>query len=370
MKNYKLKNEKSQVKVEKELKKKFLPKKQDSILLSQSYARLSCSYYNDGDIYKSDKYLKKADRVSECGTLLEFGRTSEDEYKLHNANFCRDRLCPMCSWRRSYKIFGQISKIMDVIDHDYRFLFLTLTVPNCYGWELAKKIDKMQKAFTRFSDRNKLFKKSVCGYFKALEITHDTEPLVTAKRYKKSPSYYHNFGLCVGDVNPNYNTYHPHFHCILAVEPSYFQKNYISHDTWLSMWQSAMQDYSITQVDIRICKPKGKLSSAETSSYKKLSSAVCEVAKYSVKSHDYIVNDDALMTDMSVDNLSDALGGRRLCSLGGVFRKTLQQLRLDDMEDGDLVNIDCNAIRNDVFVQLLRYEWTAGLYKLTDIIDL
>ena len=48
--------------------------------------------------------MKKSYRVAECGTYLEYKRFFEDNSrKLHQANFCKVRLCPMCSWRRSRK---------------------------------------------------------------------------------------------------------------------------------------------------------------------------------------------------------------------------------------------------------------------------
>lgn len=68
----------------------------------------------------------RSQRVFECGSFLEF-RVSESESNLQVANFCKDRLCPMCNWRRSLKIFGQVSQVMNQMD-EYDFLFLTLTV--------------------------------------------------------------------------------------------------------------------------------------------------------------------------------------------------------------------------------------------------
>ncbi|HAT4163561.1 TPA: protein rep [Clostridium perfringens] len=92
-------------------------KKLNNLELAESYKRLG---------------LKKAYRVKECGTLLSFKRIDEELKKLFKANFCKDRLCPMCTWRRSMKIFGQVSKVMDraLEDKEYRFLFLKLTVKN------------------------------------------------------------------------------------------------------------------------------------------------------------------------------------------------------------------------------------------------
>lgn len=313
-----------------EISDKFEPKRLYSEMLSMSYSRLG--------------YASKADRVNNCGTYLEFVRSvnSDDPWRLHTANFCRDRLCPMCSWRRSYKIFGQVSKIMDNIVNDYVFLFLTLTVPNCSGIDLCCLIDDMYAGFRKLI-HYKRFDKSVCGFFRSLEVTYNNK--------RRSSSY---------------GTFHPHFHCILAVNKSYFKSNdYIKRDEWLYMWQKAMNDPRITQVDIRKCKPKEQITEGEEA-VKALSSAVAEVAKYAVKSADYLFVGDEKKTDDTVMWLSAALHGRRLCSFGGVFDDIRKKFGLSDCENGDLVHIDDEVIRSDVAYMIRRYGWSCGAYRLLE----
>ena len=322
-----------------ELATRFTPKRKASEVLALSYLRIG--------------YGNKSDRVQNCGTLLEFQRAeNENEWKLSSANFCRDRLCPMCSWRRTYKIYAQISQIMNVIENDYAFLFLTLTIPNCSADDLPHTIDRLQAGWHKLI-HYKRFQTAVKGYFKALEVTRNTN--------RRSKSY---------------NTYHPHFHVILAVKPSYFtSRDYIKQAEWLSMWRKAMQDDSITQVDIRRCKGKQDgLEGAEA--VKALGSAVAEVAKYSVKSADYLgrmdkngflvapfPNDEI---DEAVLYLGAALHRRRLTALGGIFDETAKQLQLDDCEEGDLVHLDGSAVRSDVAYMIRRYGWSCGAYKLLE----
>lgn len=322
-----------------EIEKKFTPKKEMSVLLSDSYKRL--------------RWYRKADRVADCGSWLEWlersgnggegvpdtaersapavGTPPRPAYKLYHANFCRERLCPMCSWRRSYKIFGQMSQIMNYLGSKYRFIFLTLTVPNCKPEELNGLIDDMLKGWHKLVNR-KAFKTAVKGFFRALEVT----------RNKKN------------------GTYHPHFHVVLAVDPHYFKdERYIKRDEWLHMWQQSMKDPSITQVDVRTMRDKktGAVSGEA------LSSAVAEAAKYAVKSADYIFTGNDKLMDTIVLTLSSALSHRRLTALGGVFKEAQAQLGLDDPEDGDLVHLD-NSIRSDLATMIIRYEWSAGAYKL------
>lgn len=309
----------------KQISEKFESKKKKSLLLASSYERLN--------------YSKRSERVKSCGTYLEFTEYASDDEKLHltYANFCRDRLCPMCSWRRTYKIFGQVSKIMDVIENDYAFLFLTLTVPNVSASELPAKIDQMQKAFNVYM-RYVSIKRAVKGYLRILEITYN----------RKS------------------RTFHPHFHVIIAVAPSYFKKSdYIKRDDWLYMWQKAMKDFSITQVDVR--RVKDKFSSDCVEAVQSIKSAVAEVAKYAVKDSDYINPFSKKLTDFCVETLLAAITKRRLIVFGGIFETVRKQLELDP-DDDDLIFVSPDGeLRGDLALCVYRFGWSAGTYKLYSI---
>lgn len=318
-----------------EIDSKFTPKRKRSVLLSESYTRIG--------------YESKASRVSSCGTELEFayeispdGEVSE-KGKLHSANFCKDRLCPMCAWRRSYKIFGQVSRIMEHLGDKYEYLFLTLTVPSVPAESLSDTISRLVKAWANLI-RQKPFKTAVRGFFRALEVTRNNDP--------KSKSY---------------KLYHPHFHVVLAVPKSYFaSKLYVTHDEWLTMWRKAYKDDSITQVDIRKAKPKNKAEAmtAEESATA-LASAVAEIAKYAVKDTDYIHEGNEALTDEIVQTLAGALARRRLTAYGGCFDDAYQKLKLDDAEDGDLVHINDDTINPALALLIVKYGWTAGVYKMT-----
>lgn len=308
-----------------ELEQKFQPKKLSSQILAQSFSRLG-------------KSKKKVARVLDCGSLLEFRHAEivpgvglfEKQGELHNANFCRERLCPMCAWRRSYKIFAQCSQIMDLIVNDYEFVFLTLTIPSVAASGLSIAIDKLMKGFSILMKKTRL-KKAVCGFYRALEVTRNN-----------------NF------FSKSYGLYHPHFHIVFAVRKSYFtSRDYISQSEFLQMWRDSFGDQSITQVDVR--RTFGN----------DISASVAEVAKYTVKSSDYLFPDNPVLTDEIVGTLSSALAGRRLVSFGGCFRKAWHQLNLDDPEDGDLVNLD-GKINSQLRYLITLFGWSAGVYKLTD----
>ena len=288
------------------------------------------------DSYFRLQYFNKANRVKQCGSFLEFRRYHDDTLKLNKANFCKVRLCPICSWRRSLKIFGQVSKLMNEVtkDENIEFIFLTLTAKNCNGSELSDTIDLMMNGF-KLLTKTKQFKSNVLGYFRALEVTHNLQT-----------------------DSKSYDTYHPHFHCILAVDKYYFKNNYINQATWTSIWKKALKiDYT----------PIVHVTRFKNHSGNGMAKAIAETAKYTVKDKDYIVKDDndivdEMLTDSAVEVLDKALSSRRLTAFGGLFKLLHKELNLDDPESGDLVNTDNDEIRQDLDYVIERYLWNIG-YK-------
>lgn len=319
----------------KEIQEKFTPKKVSSKLLADSYYRL---YFAD----PHSLYNKKGDRVFTCGSFLEWAHevsTFGDinpAGKLIAANFCKDRLCPMCSWRRTHKIFGQASQIMQVIQNDYTFLFLTLTVPNVKSHELNDTISRLMESWHRFSNAKDI-KKIMCGYFRALEVTY----------------------------NKQADSFHPHFHVVIAAPKNYLKsRDYLSRDQFLFYWRRAYRDESITQVDVRVAKSKATKEMQKAQ--QDLSSIVAEIAKYTVKSSDYLFPEDNRLTDYLVKCFSEALHYRRLVHFGGIFKDVFKELNLDDAEseDADLININGSLDANLAW-HIVRYDWGIGSYKFS-----
>lgn len=304
-------------------------KKLKTIELAESYRRLG---------------NKKYYRIRECGTYLEYKRFLETfDLKLSRANFCKVRLCPMCGWRRSLKIFGQTSKVMNkaLEEKEYRFLFLTLTCKNVDGGDLSGQIDNIFYAFNKMNKR-KIFKQSVKGWFRALEVTHNLD--------KTSDSY---------------DTYHPHFHMVLMVNESYFKDTriYLTHKDWVELWKSCMSVGYEPLVNIKAFKTGSKLETEKS---------VAEVAKYTVKDDDLIVKNengqvDEDLTDDAVFILDKALANRRLVAFGGKLREIQQELKLDDLEKGDLVNTDNEELREDLEYIIESYNWNVGYNQYVKI---
>ena len=294
------------------------------------------------DKHQSDYYIRKADRLNSCGCHLLFNVYSDSTKKIKHAESCRVRLCPLCSWRRSIKIQAHTRKILESMQADKtqqcRYIMLTLTVPNCKGSELSRTLDNMLKSWYRFIGY-KRFENAVVGWYRGLEITHNVSKYKFT--YKTINGKRRRVYLCDDDgnriLNPSYDTYHPHFHVILAVPPSYFGKNYIKQPEWLAMWRKATRDDSITQVDVRNICIKSDRQGPSAAAPEDIINAVCEVAKYTVKSADYIMPTNWEMSCNAVSILDSAIDSRRLVAYGGVMKDWHKRLNLDDEVDGDLI---------------------------------
>jgi len=258
----------------------------------------------------------KAGRMRECGDYLVFSIDEDGGKKLRIASFCQQRLCVMCSWMRSRKVFAQVSRVMDAVDEagGYEALFLTLTLRNCEGDGLADALDIIFGAWNKIWC-NKRLKRIYAGWFRALEVTYS----------KKD------------------GTYHPHVHAVLVVEKGYFKgKDYMCTRDWVALWRKALGlDYDPV-CDVRKVKRDGSRK------------IVAEVAKYTVKDTEYVVKDKEKM-DSIVAVLSDALHGRRLYAFGGLMKEVAKRI---DAESLDIAS----DVREDISEMLVeRYRWDYGL---------
>lgn len=201
---------------------------------------------------------KKAARMCTCGNVLVFNK-EQSGIKLAYAQFCQVRLCPMCTWRRSLKIATQNKQIVEVANerHRLRWIFLTLTIKNVEGHELKDTVKHLMASWNRFMGYKRIGDNNL-GWFRGLEITRDKHKKISKKRYKNNPKYYDSIGVKAGDENPNYNTYHPHFHVLMAVNPTYFKKGYIKQSEWTSFWKQALQVDYVPIVDVRPVKARKK----------------------------------------------------------------------------------------------------------------
>lgn len=262
---------------------------------------------------------KTLERVKSCGDFMQHLTTVDLSAKrVHKSNNCGNRFCPICTWTKTKKDAIMISVLMKAVraEKNQEFIFLTLTAPNVEASELKSEIDRFNKAFKKLFDRIKV-KKAINGYIRKLEVTYNKEEFITKEMYRIMKDYFEARGLQVGDKNPNYNTYHPHFHVVMAVNKSYFtSRDYINRDEWLEMWQDCMDDPSITQVDVRKVRStqKGEMS------------AVLEVAKYSAKGNEIYHSQSVF------EVFYKALKGRQLLTFNGLFKEYVTKFKKGELD--------------------------------------
>jgi len=278
-----------------------------------------------------DVDVKKAARLRECATVLGFDPVPSGGMRLKEANFCRVRLCPMCTWRRSLKTQAQVHAVMNAMksgDKEYAFAYLTLTIRNVKGDKLKAALDELNRGFKRLM-QTKEVAAAVKGFFKSMEVTHN-----------------------VDHKSEWFDTYHPHIHVVLAVNTTYFKSRYyIRHDRWKELWQRSMRlDY---EPDVDIRKVKGNTAEA-----------VAEAAGYGTKAGSFIIPDDWDLTVGTVRLLDTVFDRRRFIGFGGVMRDYHRALKLDDPDEGDLIHIGDDE-PGEAEGRRIYYAWHSGYRQYT-----
>jgi plasmid rolling circle replication initiator protein Rep len=243
-----------------------------------------------------------ADRCQNCGTVLVFSECAQGHKRLARANFCKQRLCPMCAWRRSIRWTHEVYDVLHAASHEHPrwgYVLLTLTVRNVAGDGLPGEIGRVLRAWDALRRRREF--RAVAGWLRVLEITH----------------------------NDRTDTWHPHLHVLLAVKPDYWSRNYVSHERWVSAWRDVLElDYDPI-VDVRKVRARGN---------DQLGDAAREVGKYAVKDSD-LIGVGGADTVGRVEVLDRALRRRRLIAWGGALKLIAQQLEQEQEGSEDLVNV-------------------------------
>lgn len=249
--------------------------------------------------------------MRDCGTYI----VTDENSKIVGANFCRQRLCPLCQKRKSLKTYSDFKRIMEALS-EYRFVHLVLTVPNCSADELPFVLNHMQTASTA------LFNHSYCkaafkGVARFTEVTY----------------------------NPHRNDFHPHFHCLIAVNKSYAtSRDYIKRERLRALWtyyynkassgdlfKRRTDDGVIAFVAAMLAHKKPEEQYQIYISFAD-DGALPEIAKYCVKPLAFDIDLHKLAPVLEA--LSVGLHNRRMIQLYGVIRETAHNLGID-LEDDD-----------------------------------
>lgn len=259
----------------------------------------------------NDDYIARIrERMQHCAPWLVFAHTVPDErqktFKLHRAEFCRVRTCPVCGWRRSMLYVAKLMKAVPSILQEFpslRLLHLTLTVKNCAVTELRSVIKEMNSGWQRLSQRA-AFRRAVKGYVRCTEVSW----------------------------NPETDEAHPHFHVMLLVPEYYFKvaRYYIKQEEWVTLWQQcARLDY----------RPSVHIKAFRQNSEKGLAAAVHEVAKYTTKPSDLL----AAGTEWLVAFIHQ-IRELRFFATGGVVKKVLGEV---EKEYEDLIKVGEDQTQDD-----------------------
>jgi plasmid rolling circle replication initiator protein Rep len=278
---------------------------------------------------------KNIENLIDCSIFLWFlADKTLEKLKLNKGNFCKNRFCPMCAWRRARKDALIIAILMQYIkdEHKKEYIFLTLTTPNVQGFELNDEIKKFNKSFKKLVERKEV-KTITKGYIRKLEVTYDKCEFISKTLYKKKKDYFDRRGLTIGDLNPTYNTYNPHFHVIIAVNETYFTATdqYINQDKWLKLWQEATGDTTITQVNVKKIKNNNNKE-------------ILEIAKYGAKDIDYLTSQEVF------DIFYKALKGKQLITYNGLFKIAMQLFKSGELDK--YKKVDSTA-----YMYMLLYKW-------------
>ena len=246
--------------------------------------------------YKGSDYDKYSQRMDFCSGLLDFrlvpdADEGELKLKLSAARFCRVRHCPVCQWRRSLMWKAKAYKVLPKIVADYpkhRWLFFTLTIKNCPITELKDTLQWMNKSWQRLVQR-KTF--PAIGWLRSTEVTRG-----------------------------KHGSAHPHFHCLLLVQPNYFGKNYMKQQDWVDLWRSCLRIDYTPILDIRPVK-KGQQPMQ----------LIPELLKYCTKESDLVADREWFL------ELTKQMHKLRATVTGGILKEYLKEL---EQEPEDLIGED------------------------------
>ncbi len=262
----------------------------------------------------------KAERCEKCSKVVIWSHqkhidTGEERLKVKEKRTCKNRFCACCCWDRQRKLsklfFLALTKLLEFMK--VRYLFVTFTVRNPDIVDLKQEISLMHKAFGRMVQTQK-WKKSILGYCRVLEIT---KPKTISQKGK----------------------IHPHFHVLLAVKPSYFNKGkYLRKSQYADMWQKSLRaDYNPV-CDIRIVRPrnakKGNVTEQEANSQNSINSSIAEMIKYPMKDTDI-----KRFTVDEFKSIDAQMKGIRAINFGGILKEMNKQVaNLDktELDDEDL----------------------------------
>ena len=218
---------------------------------------------------------------------------------------------------------GKCKYSQKAAEEGVEFAVLTLTTPNVRGGELKAEEKRFAKGFNNLIDDwfRVEYEEYYLGYARKLEVTYNKQKTITQQMWDGTGKYndpgmwkYKRLGLKVGDRNPDYGTYNPHYHVLLAVTPGFFKfdekKNEevpaMSARELLRMWRLYMGDSEGKILHVKIQRAYKSEGGG--------GAATAEISKYVAKDSDYNYSPSVFRT------FYGALKGCKRLTMGGIFR--------------------------------------------------
>ena len=369
---------------------KFSEKKEASLKLCEFASRtitLAALGYDiegiEGCVVPKSPYMTYATlkRIRDCSSWVIFATPENfEKLKKFKGYVCEHAFCPICAAYRSrrdglkYSVmmdaaqdlkytdvlecYGEdvayVPSIIKAMEKGVEYVLFELTTPNVKGDKLKEEYKRYSKAFHNLRRWLEREFPEYLGFIRKLEVTYNKQKVITQDMWDGTGKYnspwkykLRRMGLKVGDRNPYYDTYHPHYHVIMAVTPDFFYTDdegneckKITRELLLEKWRHYMGDPSITQVHIQKV-------------YKVLcegNSATAEIGKYVAKDSDYLHSPKVFKV------FYESLKGVQRVTYGGIFKvmhKLFEERKLD---------MYC-PIDETVYKWLIDYRWAKKSYK-------
>lgn len=253
----------------------------------------------------------KAQIISACGDHIGITEINGVAH-IVKADFCRERICSVCAWRRQSKFMAQMFPVLEIIGKKCEFLLVTLTMRNVVLEQLSASIDVLLKSYDKLLKRRKV-QRAWLGKVRALEVTY----------------------------NKVDKTFHPHIHLFVSVEKDYFSDTelYITQNELSAMWGECLSQGYEPICDIR------KVTEEKH--------GAVETLKYTFKT---------TRDHTALEGYFFHLKGRRLISFSGNFAKIRKQLALCDFENILTDDIPQQVTSKYKYV-LYKFDATGGIYN-------
>lgn len=274
-------------------------------------------------------YYARGERMANCSDIVTYQLCPEcGEFHVKRANLCRDRFCPICSWRLSLQRFGAMSRVMTALQcgyPEYKYSLATLTVKNCSADKLSETLFAMSSAWHLAINQRRV-KAFVVGWARSVEITYNQET----------------------------QEFHPHFHCILMTPPQS-----LADYALLAEWEKACE-----KKGLKTCIKAQNTTEIQAKDGEKLIKSILETIKYALKTDE--------MTNIPLKkfrSLVDGISKKRLFSSGGLIKEYMKNcgVTVAEMENATEENKDlviCNKCGTETLEIIYKWAFGAKRYEI------